>query len=176
MHTLLAIDPGNVFSGWVHLNTATYEVLGKGKDINEDLLQWLEDGTLKPDSVCIEMIKSYGMSVGHTVFETCVWIGRFYERGRIITGTDPDLIFRQEIRLHHCKSPKANDSTVRQALVDRFAPNASNGGKGSKKEPGFFYGFAKDMWQAFALGAYKIDLDTNSTAHITGIQPNTTTD
>ena len=40
---------------------------------------------------------------------------------------------------------------MRQALKDRF------GDKGTKKKPGHFYGFSKDIWQAYALGVYWID-------------------
>ena len=44
-----------------------------------------------------------------------------------------------------------------QALVDRFAPGQPNHGKGTKAEPGFFYGFRADVWQAFALAVYAAD-------------------
>lgn len=43
------------------------------------------------------------------------------------------------------------DGIITQALCDRFAPGARNKGKGTKKEPGFFYGFSADVWQAFAV-------------------------
>ena len=37
----------------------------------------------------------------------------------------------------------------------------SNYGKGTKKAPGWFYGFSGDMWQAYALGVTYIDLGDN---------------
>jgi len=41
MTHLLAIDPGNEFSGWVLMNQEDYSVLAKGKTPNEDLLQMI---------------------------------------------------------------------------------------------------------------------------------------
>ena len=62
-------------------------------------------------------------------------------------------------KLAICHSPRANDATIRQALIDRFAPGTPNKGKGTKKEPGWFYGFRADIWQAYAVGVTWADLN-----------------
>jgi len=161
---VLAIDPGNKESGWVVVDAATHRPLAFDKTDNDVLLGWLyTTGTLgvsrvpEFDHAAIEMVASYGMAVGAEVFETCVWIGRYYEAFRRAHMSPPTLIKRQPVKLHHCHSPKANDSNVRQALVDRFAPGEKNFGKGTKANPGFFYGFSADVWQAYALAVYAVD-------------------
>ncbi len=50
-----------------------------------------------------------------------------------------------------CHSMKATDATIRQALIDLFAKDTPNKGKGTKKEPGYFYGFKADIWSAFSV-------------------------
>ncbi len=100
------------------------------------------------------MIASYGMGVGKSVFETCVWIGRFIE----VIGDNYKYIYRKDEKMNLCGSMKAKDSNIVQALIDRFAPNTSNKGKGTKKEPGWFYGFKKDIWQAYAVGVTYYDM------------------
>ncbi|MFK5689580.1 hypothetical protein ACI3EY_07925 [Ornithinimicrobium sp. LYQ92] len=154
---ILAIDPGNIESGWCVIDADTCRPLDFGKTDNEDLLERLQLSGLVVDKAVIEMVASYGMAVGKTVFDTCVWVGRFYETIPY-THIPVDLVYRQPVKVHHCHSAKAKDSNVRQALVDRFAPGQPNHGKGTKAEPGWFHGFRADIWQAYALAVYAADL------------------
>jgi hypothetical protein len=149
---IIAIDPGPVMSAYVIWNGVT--ILEKGLVPNQKLLDVLvatpkhipgiHDGV---DSLAIEMIASYGMAVGRSVFDTCVWIGRFIERWE----GSYQVIYRKDVKMHLCNSMRAKDTNIKQALIDRFAPNASNHGKGTKAEPSMFYGFKKDIWAAMAV-------------------------
>jgi hypothetical protein len=104
------------------------------------------------------MVASYGMAVGKEVFETCVWIGRYAQLADVYATTIPcDLVYRRDVKLHHCGTTKAKDSNITQALIDRFAPGQPNRGKGTKAAPGWFHGFAADMWQAHALAVLTAD-------------------
>ncbi|MFI5426084.1 hypothetical protein [Aeromicrobium sp. UC242_57] len=87
-----------------------------------------------------------------------MWIGRFLEKATEWISPDVDLIKRNPVKVHHCHSARAKDSNIIQALVDRFAPGQKNHGKGTKAEPGFFYGFKADIWQAMALAVYAADM------------------
>lgn len=153
-HELMAIDPGWVESAYVVIDVATCRPLRFDKVRNHDLLDILED---YDGPVYVEMVASYGMPVGAEVFETCVWIGRLLEAHSRISGLLPERVMRKPIKLHHCGSIKAKDSHVTQALVDRFALGQPNHGKGTKAAPGWFHGFAKDVWQAYALAVYAAD-------------------
>lgn len=157
---LLAIDPGTTESAYVVIDVADRRPLRFGKVPNDELLPWMRAARTQPtlrevDHIAIEMVASYGMAVGREVFETCVWIGKFAEALRWVDHLD--LVYRRDIKSHHCHSTKANDSNIKQALVDRFASGVSNHGKGSKADPGWFYGFAADIWQAYALAVYAAD-------------------
>lgn len=148
---IFSIDPGNEYSAYVLLDEHLTPI-AKGKVQNEELLKIIQDVfSSNIEHVAIEMVASYGMPVGATVFETCVWIGRFYQAIHEQSGVIPKFIYRKDEKINLCGSLKAKDSNVVQALIDRFAPNTPNKGKGSKKEQGFFYGFAKDIWQAYAV-------------------------
>jgi len=150
---ILAVDPGNTQSGWALITADTRVPLQFGKSDNDELRKKLLMGDLEADLCAIEMVASYGMAVGKDVFETCVWIGRFLECVR----SEAHLVYRRPVKLHFCYSAKAKDSNISQALVDRFAPGQPNHGKGTKSAPGWFYGFAKDAWQAYALAVYAAD-------------------
>ena len=148
---VLAIDPGNEYSGFVIL-TDDYKILDHGKPKNEVLIASIRAGFFgtSVDAAAIEMIACYGMAVGREVFETCVWIGKFEEALRPIT-TNITHIFRRDEKLDLCDSTKAKDPNIRMALVNRF------GNVGTKKNPGFFYGFSKDQWAAMAVGVTYLD-------------------
>jgi hypothetical protein len=156
---LLAIDPGNRESGWVVIDVASRRPVEFGKTENLALLERIEWGLGEGGGAVIEMVASYGMAVGADVFETCVWIGRFTEalRHYRFDRKTPELIKRQPVKVHHCHSAKAKDANLRQALVDRFALGQPNYGKGTKADPGWFYGFRADIWQAYALAVYAAD-------------------
>jgi hypothetical protein len=153
--TVLAIDPGPVESAYVLIDTRGTP-LSFAKVPNEalrDVLRFDRLGRMA-HHVAIEMVASYGMPVGAEVFETCVWIGRFAETSVV----DAQLVYRRDVKLHHCQSARAKDANITQALVDRFAPGQPNHGKGTKAAPGWFYGFKADIWQAYALAVYVADL------------------
>ena len=150
---ILAIDPGNVYSGWVLMEEDTYQPLSFGKDVNEEVIPQIG---LPATQVVIEMVASYGMAVGRDVLETCEWVGRFAQAAWDLR-LPWDYVYRREEKLNICHSPNANDTTIRQALVDRFAYGTPNHGKGTKAEPGFFYGFKADIWQAYAVGVTYLD-------------------
>ncbi|MQB00522.1 MAG: hypothetical protein GEU78_09565 [Actinobacteria bacterium] len=154
--SLLAIDPGNTESGWCVIDADTRRPLAFGKDANERVLDVIEENSFR--HLAIEMVASYGMAVGKDVFETCVWVGRFLQHNdHCIPTARPQLVYRRDIKLHHCGSAKAKDTNIRQALVDRFASGVRNSGKGTKAAPGWFYGFRADVWAAYAVAVYVAD-------------------
>lgn len=160
--SVLAIDPGPVESAY-SLIGAECAPLEHGKIPNYYLLDALPRLADQADHAAIEMVASYGMSVGADVFETCVWIGRFQETLIVKGHVSPERIKRLAVKLHHCHDSKAKDSNIIQALVDRFAFGEPNRGKGTKKNPGWFFGFAADVWQAYALAVYVADTTTKET-------------
>ena len=166
---ILAIDPGNEQSGVVLIRERDLKPIVAEKITNEELLdnllmdryERLEESECI-NHVAIEMIASYGMAVGQSVFETCVWIGRFIQALEDNYYNDSlKFIYRKDEKMNLCGSMKAKDSNIVQALIDRFAPNTPNKGKGTKKEPGWFYGFKKDIWQAYAIAVTYYDMYLN---------------
>ena len=151
---ILAIDPGNEESAYALLNSEL-KPIAFAKLPNEEcwkdmwgILHSLPCSKVDIE-VAIEMVASYGMAVGKTVFDTCVWIGIFKER---LKEFNPTFIYRKDEKMNLCHSMKANDSNIRQALIDRF------GVVGTKKNQGWFYGVKKDIWAAIAVGVTYHDL------------------
>lgn len=139
---ILAIDPGPEHSAAILWNGN--RIIDKSIRINTDIAQMLECADSSEWSLVIEMIGHYGtgMPAGKSVFETCIWIGRFIE---CWPGQKHELILRPTIKTHLCGLARAKDQNVRQALIDRF------GAPGTKKAPGLLYGVSSHMWAALAL-------------------------
>lgn len=148
---IIAIDPGNIESAYCVIDSKTYKPLEFDKIKNETLeVGFWNQKQYKIDKLVIEMIASYGMAVGKEVFDTCVWIGRFIELASL-QAIEVEYIYRKDEKMNLCHSMKAKDSNIRQALIDRF------GQVGTKKNPGWFYGFKKDIWSAYAVGVTYLD-------------------
>ena len=147
---ILAIDPGNEMSAYVLLDK-NLKPIQFAKTTNEELISILDLKCRSCDYIVIENIASYGMSVGASVFETCIWIGRFTERIKM-AGAEVNYIYRKDEKINLCGTMKAKDSNIRQALIDRF------GVVGTKANKGFFYGFKADIWSAYAVAITFYDI------------------
>lgn len=152
MSRTFAIDPGNTQSALCVIDTKTLKPGPFLKADNDNIRQYIAGLSPKPeDTVAIEMLQSYGNLIGRDVLETAVWVGRFYEQF-LSYGITPILITRMEEKMHICHDSKAGDANIRRALIDRFCTHDFKNGKGTNKNPDFFYGFKADVWQAYAVG------------------------
>lgn len=146
--SLLAIDPGTTHSGWVLLEGDLVHDSGVAE--NSEILGLLQWHNTEP--VAIEMIASYGMAVGKEVFETCLWIGRFMQ----VAGPERvRLVYRKDVKLHLCGSPRAKDANIRQALIDRWGGKAE--AVGTVKKPGPLYGVKSHAWAALAVAVTALE-------------------
>lgn len=149
---VFAIDPGNNLSAYCVVDVETLRPLDFGKIPNEQLRDYIREFNFKEDDrAVVEMIQSFGMGVGAEVFETAVWIGRFCERLDRKMVHPVARVYRMEEKMHICHDSKAKDSNIRIALIDRFARHDFKFGRGTKKNPDFFHGFAADIWSAYAV-------------------------
>ena len=148
---VLAIDPGNRKSAWCMIDGETLRPLFFDKEENQVVLTAVQH--IPYDRIVIERVASYGMAVGRDVFETCEWVGRFTQAARV----PPDYVYRQEEKLHICGDSRAKDTNIRRALIDRFAQHDLKNGKGTKKNPDWFYGFSADVWQAYAVAVTYVE-------------------
>lgn len=140
---IIGIDPGNTHSAGVVL-TSSGEIRAFTYLPNREFLAWFTEWS--GFTVICEMIASYGMPVGESVFETCVFIGELKARCQHMKR-----VTRIQVKSALCHSAKANDANVRQALIDIY------GKPGTKKAPGGTYGISGDVWAALAVAtAYRM--------------------
>ena len=153
---ILAIDPGNEQSAYVLMSKGLLPLEFKKTSNDTVLKRILQLTDIHGEfTLAVEMVASYGMPVGREVFETCFWAGMFWQAANV---KDKRLLYRMDEKLNLCHDSRAKDSNIRQALIDRFASGVPNSGKGTKKEPGWFYGFSSDVWQAYAVGVTCADM------------------
>lgn len=137
---ILSIDPGNRYSGVVIYDPEKSALLYNNTfdDENELLISFVR--SLAPpfaaydvSRVIVEGIKTYGMAVGDDVFATCMWIG---ELRRVCKDMRLpfQLVYRKTYVTHLTGSPRAKDSNVRAALIERWGyEDVAIGGKRCKK-------------------------------------------
>ena len=148
---LLCIDPGTEESGVIIFDG--YNILESYSSFNNnELVSKIRIGSFKCEHLAIEMIASYGMAVGKSTFETCLWIGRFIQA--FAGYYDYTKIYRKDVKMELCGTNRAKDANVRQAIIDLFP--SSGGGKtpqiGTKKDPGPLYGMSSHAWPALGVG------------------------
>jgi hypothetical protein len=148
--TLYAIDPGTEQSAVVTVRDGA--VSGQMWE-NRELVRWLAYHS-EPSSwnhLIVEQIESYGMAVGREVFETVFWSGRFVQAWTHGNKGTFDMLPRKVVKLALCGSPRAKDTNIRQALIDRY------GGSPCIKKGGALYGIKSHLWAALALAeTYRI--------------------
>jgi hypothetical protein len=146
---ILAIDPGTKRTGWVVIDLELSMPLASGIEdapYGEDFLLWLS--AIEPAThVVIEKPVCQKYS-GSDVSETAILTGHIASGLRHCQVT---LITRSKVR-GVLQTTGGGDSAIINRLWNMFTPGAPNKGKGTKEEPGWFYGFKGDIWQAYALG------------------------
>ncbi len=150
----LALDPGPERTAALVYEPSMGRVEVLGILENDDLLARLSgwyEGTQA--HLAIEMIASFGMPVGKTIFETVFWIGRFYEAwpGPV------SRVYRKDVKMHLCNHPRAKDGNIRQALIDRFG-GSKPAAVGTKPKPGPLYGVKLDLWAALGVAVTFADV------------------
>lgn len=144
MNKVIAIDPGTRESAFLVWDGS--KIIHYGDRRNEDMLVCIDNLRSEGDLLmAVEMVASYGMAVGREVFETCVWVGRFIQQ---FHPGQHRLVYRKDVKIHHCQSMRATDSNIRQALIDKY------GEQGNKKAPGLTYPLRKHLWSAFAIATF----------------------
>ena len=165
---VVAIDPGTTESGVCIVRAEDYRPLWcaklENKSVKGQVLAHLEqlgclagamDGRVR---IVIERMQGNGLPVSSDVFLTCEWIGRFDVIFRRRFDLPTAYVFRRDEYRTLCSNIYSrNDKGIRQALVERFAYGETNYGKGTKKAPGWFYGFSADAWSAYAIAVTYID-------------------
>jgi hypothetical protein len=156
---ILAIDPGSESSGFVIWNGES--IIMAGVETNPVMLTLIDKmatglGSVCADLLAIENVGHYGtgMPAGKTVFDTCIWIGRFIQKWSERRDDRVQLVLRTTVKTHLCGSVRAKDSNVYQAIRDR---REFIGGKGTKKQPGPLHGVTSHAIQALALAIYIYD-------------------
>jgi hypothetical protein len=155
---ILAIDPGTTKSGWVLYDDGS--VMECGVMENNELLDTIPSFAVGADVMAVEMIASYGMTVGRDTFETVLWIGRFVQRWadttrNCIPGIRCMKVYRQDAKKCVCRTHKASDADIRSALIARL------GDVGTKKAPGPLYGVKSHAWAALAVAVTAEDMIKN---------------
>ncbi len=122
---ILAIDAGTNKSGWVLVeDDKSQQPIEYGFWDNEELEILITDTDREQRRdhslhVVFEDIQSYGMPVGIDVFETVKWLG---ELRHVCKDNEIPYTFvqRSQVKNFLCKTSRASDKNVRQAIIDYY--------------------------------------------------------
>lgn len=153
--SVFAIDPGNEESAYCIMDDQ-YNLIEFKKSDNENIMKIMLSKLDEVDEVCIERMMSYGMPVGAETFITCEWIGRFSQEAE--KKVKVSYVYRKDEKLYICGSPKATDTNIRHALIERFAKHDTKRGTGTKSNPDYFYGVSHDVWSSVAIACTFLDM------------------
>ena len=161
---LISLDPGSTQTGLCIIRKEDMMPVIAAKLNNEAIFDAISNQLYKIGAkyadcdAVIERIAGTFMNNFSAVYVTCEWVGIFkYEF--MARGILPSFVYRPEEYKALCGNiyPR-NDKGIRNALVDRFAYGQKNYGKGSKSNPGWFYGFSADSWAAYAVAVTHMDM------------------
>lgn len=148
---VFGIDPGSEQSAYVIWDGT--EIIGTDILLNDSLLKFIDEQSFNTVPMVIEQVRSYGMPVGATIFDTVFWSGRFFQAWKGPAYQMPRL----KVKQHICHDSRAKDSNIRQALIDRFEP----GLKPRQRPRGILKGLVRDQWASMALAVTWHDLNQN---------------
>jgi len=147
---ILGIDPGSEHSGYVLYGPTDRKLLLAVDPIpNAELRDFLKALDGRQTVIACEWMEAHGQPVGAEVFETAAWIGHF-EDVAWCRGITFARIKTSVMRRMICHSNRANDSVVRQALIDEFGPGKEKA-IGLKASPGPLYAVKGHAWSALAI-------------------------
>lgn len=137
---IYAIDPGNTRSAFVLFDPKKQRIESMGLEDNDSLVRQL---TMLPKRIsvfAIERVASFGFCVGREIFETCEWVGRFWQA---VATQNVRIypVYRKQVVVHHTAKATAGDSLVRAEMISRF-------GKENLK------GCKYDIWSALAISSF----------------------
>ena len=145
---ILGIDPGPTVSAWASWDSEDRQCCGSATIGNQDFLDRMRNALI--DTVCIEDVAFYGRVLNSETFETLRMIGRLQEifpQHRLVTFPVKAL--------HFCNArSKVTSGQIAQVLMARY------GNKGTKKQPGAFFGVSGHQWDAIACGIWLAEQET----------------
>ena len=152
-----AIDPGTVQSAYVEIKSVGWQSCFAILADNVSMSVWLANRLPCVDKLVIERMDGRGSIAGDETHETNWWSGRFYEIGWTWTNERrrPARLRRSAVKTHLCGRQNVKDANVNQALRDKLCQKhgfvTEKQLKGTKKVPGPYYGYKKDLWAALAV-------------------------
>jgi len=149
-NVILGIDPGPSQSAYVVWDTKTQTIVDHGQSDNITFRKniiWVKDD-IEPDICVIEGMAFYGKVMNGESFDTLMYIGRLQE----IFEDNHELVYFPDIAYHFCNSRRGiKTSHINAVLTNRF------GGKGTRKQPGVFYGIREHEWSALSAAIFYQD-------------------